>query len=121
MNARRVLYILIVIFLIVLALPRMSQAASMFTASADYAADSPIFYFVARAHSGVQPAVKCPSVYRVRLGDTLPSIAARCGVTTTAIIKANGLHSTRVWPGQRLYIPTPTPPVAPLPSPATKP
>lgn len=122
MNARRVLYILTATFLIVLALPRMSQAASVFTASADYAADWPILHFVAQGHSGVQPAVKCPSIYRVRLGDTLSSIAARCGVTTTAIVKANGLRSPRVWPGQRLYIPAPTqPPLAPLPSPATRP
>ncbi len=87
MNARRVWYILIVVFLIVLALPRMSQAASMFTASADYAADSPILYFAAQAHSGVQPAVKCPSIYACASAIPLPSIAARCGVTTTAIIK----------------------------------
>jgi LysM repeat protein len=64
-------------------------------------------------------AVKCPTIYAVRYGETLSSIAARCGVSAAALKSANGLRTTRVWPGQRLYIPSPvrTAP-APQPTPA---
>ncbi|MGC8782343.1 MAG: LysM peptidoglycan-binding domain-containing protein [Anaerolineae bacterium] len=125
MNARLMLCILTVLFLVMLAFPGMSQAASALVVPAHQAASPLLSAFAARAEIGIQPAVKCPSVYRVRLGETLTSIAARCGVTTTAIVKANGLRSTRVWPGQRIYIPAPiSAPIMPyltLPSQAMKP
>jgi hypothetical protein len=44
--------------------------------------------------------------YRVGRGDSLWSIAKRHGVSVTTIKKYNGIHSTRLKPGQVLSIPT---------------
>ena len=107
MNARLLSAILLASLLAMLALPGMGWAAPLAVAPADHVAASTKGASAQVAISAAG-AVKCPSVYRVRFGETLASIAARCGVTTTAIVKANGLRSTRVWPGQRLYIPAPT-------------
>lgn len=67
--------------------------------------------FVARLLIGV-PAVLASTtgqdsttVYTVRSGDTLSSIAARFGTTYQAIMRANNLSDTLIVPGQRLAIP----------------
>lgn len=60
-----------------------------------------------KMEGAVVAAVRCQIIYVVRYGETLYSIAARCGVTVAILMRANGLRSARVWPGQRLYIPTP--------------
>jgi membrane-bound lytic murein transglycosylase D len=43
----------------------------------------------------------------VRHGETLSSIANRYGVTVTAIMHLNRLHTDLVHPGQRIFIPHP--------------
>lgn len=43
-------------------------------------------------------------VHTVRRGQTLGSIANRHGVSVRGIMNSNGLRSTRIRPGQRLYI-----------------
>ncbi len=48
------------------------------------------------------------TVYIVRWGDTLYSIARRFGTTVTAIMQANGLTSAYIYAGQRLIIPPPS-------------
>jgi LysM repeat protein len=62
---------------------------------------------------GAYPACAPPSavagttVYMVRRGDTLYSIARRYGTTVAAIAQANGIANPhRIWAGQRLVIPT---------------
>jgi LysM repeat protein len=64
-------------------------------------------------------------IYVVKSGDRLIDIAARYGVSASAIVRANGLaNADTIYPGQRLVIPgttaptsTPTPTaVVPLPS-----
>jgi membrane-bound lytic murein transglycosylase D len=45
--------------------------------------------------------------YKVRRGDYLGKIARKTGVSTRAIIRANNMRmNSRIYPGQRLYIPT---------------
>jgi LysM repeat protein len=44
-------------------------------------------------------------VYKVRAGDSLWTIARRFGTTTTALERANGLHSTHLKIGQTLTLP----------------
>lgn len=51
------------------------------------------------------PLSNCGSAYTVRSGDTLNAIAARCKVSVTSLMKANGLRSSTIYPGQRLVIP----------------
>jgi LysM repeat protein len=43
--------------------------------------------------------------YTVHYGDTLGGIASRFGVSVAAIMHANGLHHSMIYPGQRLWIP----------------
>jgi LysM repeat protein len=52
-------------------------------------------------------------VYTVQRGDTLYSLARRFGTTVQAIMQTNGLASTAIFAGQRLFIPAsqPTPSV----------
>jgi len=45
------------------------------------------------------------TTYRVRSGDTLYDIARKFGVSTSALRKANGLRSSRIYPGDVLRIP----------------
>ena len=47
-----------------------------------------------------------PNTYRVRKGDTLSDIARRFGVSTSALLRANGLSTSRIYPGDVLHIPT---------------
>lgn len=47
----------------------------------------------------------CGASYTVQRGDTLSAIAARCGVSTQALVSANGLISNVIWNGQSLTIP----------------
>jgi len=47
-----------------------------------------------------------PNTYRVRKGDTLSDIARRFGVSTSALRRANGLSTSRIYPGDVLHIPT---------------
>jgi LysM repeat protein len=47
-----------------------------------------------------------PTIYVVRRGDTLYSIARRHGTTVEAIMAANGLTNYNIYVGQQLQIPT---------------
>ncbi len=47
--------------------------------------------------------------YTVKAGDTLGHIARYAGVTVSGIMNANGLSSSRIYVGQRLWIPAATP------------
>lgn len=50
--------------------------------------------------------------YIVKAGDTLYRLARRFGTTVQAIMDYNGLTSTTIYVGQRLYIPSTPPPPA---------
>ncbi len=67
------------------------------------------------------PPTTTGSTYVVQWGDTLSGIALRYGVTTRALMQANGLASARIiYAGQRLVIPGAGRAVpAPAPAPAT--
>jgi membrane-bound lytic murein transglycosylase D len=53
------------------------------------------------------PPKEAYDIHRVRRGETLSRIARRYGTTVTAIVRANDLRSrNRIWPGQRLKVPT---------------
>jgi len=123
MNARYRHAILIVIGLIQLVLPHASHAM---TAPAPRTEEPSAIYALRpqspAAHElaggGTIAALKCPTIYVVRYGETLYSIAARCGTTAAVLMRANGLRTARVWPGQRLYIPAPKSVPAPQPTPS---
>jgi LysM repeat protein len=72
-------------------------------------------------------AAEEPVVYIVQPGDRLVDIAARYGVSASAIVRANGLaNSNVIYPGQRLTIPVPgtstsTPTSTPTQPPAATP
>jgi LysM repeat protein len=63
----------------------------------------------------------CGPVYTVKWGDSLNTIAMRCGITILALLDANpGItNPNRIFAGQRLNIPAGTPPPSPAPGPAT--
>lgn len=76
------------------------------------------------------PPAAASGSYTVQRGDTISSIAKRHGVTTNAVLSANGLGwSSIIYPGQRISIPggaapaasTPTAPTAPAPAAPTAP
>lgn len=52
-------------------------------------------------------ATPTPVKYKVRTGDTLASIAKKFGVTTSDLIRVNGLKSDSLTLGQTLVIPRP--------------
>ncbi len=122
MFSKHNLAILIIIGLVQLALPSASHAAIN---SARRTEDLSTFHALrsqgsdAREFTGVTmvAALRCPTIYIVRYGETLYSIAAKCGTTAAILMRANGLRSARVWPGQRLYIPPPKPKTVPAPQP----
>lgn len=72
-------------------------------------------------------SAKCPAIYIIQRGDTLGIIAAKCGVTASAILASNVLpNPSLIYPGQKLSIPggqgsgSTTPPPAtstPVPTP----
>jgi LysM repeat protein len=66
-----------------------------------------------------EPAAPQGTVYVVRWGDTLSSIAAQFGVTTDAIRSANGIVGDNIVVGQQLIIPIA--PAAPAPGAPTAP
>ncbi len=53
----------------------------------------------------VRGSPSSPRVYTVRSGDTLWGIAQRLSTSTRALRRANGLSSTRIYPGQALILP----------------
>ncbi|MEE9617574.1 MAG: LysM peptidoglycan-binding domain-containing protein [Anaerolineae bacterium] len=55
-------------------------------------------------------------VYIVQRGDTLTSLAWRAGTTTYALMQANCLGTTTIYPGQQVYLP-PTLYASPTPQP----
>ena len=55
--------------------------------------------------TSAEPSQQGPTLYYVRYGDTLFSIAQRYGTTVPAIMQANGLTSEYIYAGQRLIIP----------------
>ena len=66
------------------------------------------------AHDPAAPAATSPpsrstsigsTTYTVRRGDTLYDIARRFGVSVSALRRANGLTSSRIYPGDVLQIP----------------
>lgn len=63
----------------------------------------------ASSYSGAETSSSSGNWYIVRPGDTLGDIARYAGVTVSAIMNANGLSSSRIYVGQRLYIPAATP------------
>jgi LysM repeat protein len=71
--------------------------------------------------SGPSAAAACGATYTVVYGDTLARIAQRCGVTLTALLRANPqiTNANRIFVGQRINIPggttPPPPPVTPGP------
>lgn len=52
----------------------------------------------------VKPTEPDFKVYKVRRGDTLSAIAKRNRVTVTKLKRWNSMHSSRIYPGQRLKI-----------------
>ncbi|MEO6533152.1 MAG: LysM peptidoglycan-binding domain-containing protein [Pseudolysinimonas sp.] len=72
------------------------------------------------------PAASPGGRYTIVRGDTISAIAGRFGVTTQAVLTANGLaRSSIIYPGQTIAIPpgaagsSPAPAVAPLPAAST--
>lgn len=123
MFSKHNLAILIIVGLIQLALPSASHAA---IDPARRTEELSTFYAPrlqgsnAREFTGVVmvAALRCPTIYTVRYGETLYSIAAKCGTNAATLMRVNGLRSARVWSGQRLYIPAPKGVPAPQPTPA---
>jgi LysM repeat protein len=109
MIAKYTLFILIIVGLLQFASPGTSHGATNWTERMEGPTTIPALRsqesVLEKIGTGPAAAVKCPSVYVVRYGETLYSIAARCGTNAAALMRANGLRSARVWPGQRLYIP----------------
>jgi LysM repeat protein len=106
------LRILLVVGIMLLTLGSAPAIASSTPAAPVPAAVSPLAL--------VAPA-GCGPVYTVKWGDSLNTIAMRCGVTILALLGANpGItNPNRIFAGQRLNIPGGTLPPLPAPGPAT--
>ncbi|MBX3093193.1 MAG: LysM peptidoglycan-binding domain-containing protein [Cryobacterium sp.] len=62
------------------------------------------------------PPAPAPYVYTIKSGDTISGIATRHGVSTQAVLTANGLGwSTIIYPGQTIIIPGATAPAGSTP------
>ncbi|WP_249408398.1 LysM peptidoglycan-binding domain-containing protein [Frigoribacterium sp. CFBP 13605] len=73
----------------------------------------------AKPSAAPAPAKATGGRYVIVRGDTLSSIARAHGVTTSALIQANGLGlSSIIYPGQTLTVPTDASAAAPTPAPA---
>ncbi len=122
MVAKYYLTILIIIGLVLFAFPGTSYGASNSVERVESRSTTASLRTRAsaswKADDAAAAAVRCPSIYIVRYGETLYSIAARCGTSAATLMRANGLRSARVWPGQRLYIPAAKRTPAPQPTPA---
>lgn len=69
-----------------------------------YKATELLFANTASEPSVNKPAVNDYKVYKVRRGDTLSRIADRHRVTVSKLKKWNSMHTTKIFPGQRLKI-----------------
>ena len=67
-------------------------------------AGDPTLYTQAKRHKNYRST----SVYRVRRGDTLSSIAMRAGISVNKLKELNHLSSDRINPGQRLVLKRPS-------------
>ena len=77
-----------------------------------------------RGNTPAPPPQPAPSgqTYVVRRGDTLSSIALRCGVSVWALAQANGIRNpSLIYVGQVLRVPSGGSPAPPAPSPAPSP
>ncbi|MFJ5695315.1 LysM peptidoglycan-binding domain-containing protein [Arthrobacter sp. NPDC093125] len=87
------------------AIPATLAAAMEAQAAAVKAGVIPAASVPASIPSGLQPARVTPSSHRVVRGDTVSGIAARYGLSTSAVLKLNNLKSTSViYPGQKLKL-----------------
>lgn len=69
-----------------------------------YKATELLFANTASEPSIIKPSISDYKVYKVRKGDTLSRIADRHRVTVTKLKQWNSMHTTRIFPGQRLKI-----------------
>ena len=87
------------------AIPATLAAAMEAQAAAVKAGVIPAASVPASIPSGLQPARVTPSTHRVVRGDTVSGIAARYGLSTSAVLKLNNLKSSSViYPGQKLKL-----------------
>lgn len=96
----------------VLALNGLSWSASIFPGQVLRLTTAPV------KATGLPTPTTMGGVYTIVKGDTISSLAARFGVTTQAILDANGLSwSSIVYPGQAIVIPGRVAAPAPAPAP----
>ncbi|NHN43709.1 LysM peptidoglycan-binding domain-containing protein [Microcella frigidaquae] len=96
----------------VLALNGLSWSAPIFPGQVLRLTSAPV------KATGLPTPTTVGGVYTIVKGDTLSSLAARFGVTTQAILDANGLTWTSiVYPGQSIVVPGRVPAPAPAPAP----
>lgn len=96
---------------------RASIAASHAPSMRSFSGGGPGLH--ASSHAAVRPTVAAPAEYTIRPGDTVSSIAARHGVTTTDLLSWNGLGwRSMIFPGQTLRLSPASAPSAPPASPA---
>jgi LysM repeat protein len=89
-------------------IPIIVVLVSLIAAPAAFAAPS--------AGTAAAPAASCGYWYQVRWGDTLSSISRATGVSTSAIMQANGLTNPNyIRAGMWLWIPCAPPPPPPPP------
>ena len=69
-----------------------------------YKATELLFANTASEPTIIKPSVNDYKVYKVRKGDSLSTIANRHRVTVTNLKKWNSMHTTKIFPGQRLKI-----------------